>query len=256
MNTLSVTFDLAFSLNLGAMEKTPKPQAADRRQRVQSVETGMLVLKALSQLGGAASLTTLSAAVGEHSAKVHRYLASLVMQGLVAQSPATQHYHLGPEAVLIGMAALRQCDPVRLGEQFLVGLREDLELTSFIAVMGNRGPTVMRIEEPVAPVTINVRAGSVLSVLWSASGRAFLGFSDDPSVRHQAEADLAVTASKKKDLFIRNGGINALCQKIRAQGFAEVEDTFLAGISAVSAPIFDATGKPIAVLTALGARRT
>ena len=44
-------------------------------------------------------------------------------------------------------------------------LREGLEVTCFVAVMGNKGPTVMRFEEPGLPVTVNVRAGSVMSML-------------------------------------------------------------------------------------------
>ena len=147
-----------------------------RRQRVQSAETGMTILKALARLGGAASLTAIAAEAGENAAKVHRYLSSLTSEGLVAQHPATQHYHLGPEAVRIGLAALRQCDPVRMGESALLRLRESLRVTCFIAVMGNMGPTVMRMEEPSLPVTVNIRPGSVLPLLWSASGQAFLAF--------------------------------------------------------------------------------
>ena len=130
-----------------------------RRQRVQSAETGMTILKALARLGGAASLTAIAAEAGENAAKVHRYLSSLTSEGLVAQHPATQHYHLGPEAVRIGLAALRQCDPVRMGESALLRLRESLRVTCFIAVMGNMGPTVMRMEEPSLPVTVNIRPG-------------------------------------------------------------------------------------------------
>lgn len=226
---------------------------AGRRQRVQSVETGMAVLKALSRLGGAATLTSISQKVGEPSAKVHRYLASLVREGLVAQNPTTQQYQLSVEAVLIGMAALRQCDPVRLGEHALVELRDQLEVTCFIAVMGNHGPTVMRIEEPVAPVTINVRAGSVLSILWSASGRAFLGFSEDPSVRRRAETELREAAAGPRALLVGSDPVGLIRSQVRQQGYATVQDTYLAGISAISAPVFNADGKTVAVVTALGA---
>ena len=94
------------------MENSSSPlvDGGKRRQRVQSAETGMTILKALARLGGAASLTAIAAEAGENAAKVHRYLSSLTSEGLVAQHPSTQHYHLGPEAVRIGLAALRQCD--------------------------------------------------------------------------------------------------------------------------------------------------
>jgi DNA-binding IclR family transcriptional regulator len=121
--------------------------SSNRRQRVQSAETGMSILKALARLGGAASLTAIASDVDENAAKVHRYLFSLIQEGLVAQNSITQHYYLGPESTRIGLAALRQCDPVRVGESALLRLRESLQVTCFIAVMGNLGPTVLRIGE-------------------------------------------------------------------------------------------------------------
>lgn len=227
--------------------------ATDRRQRVQSAEMGMVVLKALATLGGSASLTAVSQAVGESTAKVHRYLASLLQQGLVAQHPATQHYQLGPESIRIGLAALRQCDPIRLGEPALLRLRETLEVTCFLAVMGNRGPTVLRIEEPPLPVTVNIRAGSVLPVIWSATGRAFLGFSEDGEVRRQAEDEYARASAGQQALLAGPQPVQRLQRQVREQGCAIVNDTLLQGISAVAAPIFDARGQVAAVLTALGA---
>ena len=228
----------------------PSPK---RRQRVQSAETGMTILKALARLGGAASLTAIAAESQESAAKVHRYLSSLASEGLVAQHPATQHYHLGPEAVRIGLAALRQCDPVRMGEAALLRLRESLQVTCFIAVMGNMGPTVMRMEEPSLPVTVNIRPGSVLPVIWSASGQAFLAFSDDAHLRTKAQAELAAATTEQRSMLGGPDPVGMLCQQVRAQGCAIVRDTLLAGISAIAAPIYDARGHVAAVLTSLGA---
>ncbi len=157
---------------------------------MQSAETGMAVLKGLAHLGGRSSLTALSAHVAESPAKVHRYLASLMEAGLVLQDAASQHYYLGTEAIQIGLAAMRQADPIRAAEPCLIRLRESLEVTCFVAVMGNKGPTIVRFEEPGLPVTVNVRAGSVMSMLWSATGRAFLGLLDESRVLALAEQEL------------------------------------------------------------------
>ena len=226
-----------------------------RRQRVQSAETGMGILKALAALGGSASLTAIAQAVGESTAKVHRYVFSLTQEGLVTQNPGTQHYQLGPQAIHIGLAALRQCDPIRMGEGSLARLREVLQVTCFIAVMGNKGPTVLRIEEPSLPVTVNIRAGSVLPVLWSATGRAFLAFSDDAPARAQAQDELAAASAEQRAQLKGAQPIDALARRVREQGCAIVNDTLLSGVSAVAAPIFDAAGRCCAVLTALGASR-
>ncbi len=240
-----------------ATKKTPKTLSSQstlgRRQRVQSAETGMEILKALGSLGGAASLTAVSHAVEESTAKVHRYMASLLSAGLVAQNSSTQHYHLGHAALQIGLAALRQCDPIRLGEASLIRLRESLEVTCFIAVMGNKGPTVLRIEEPTLPVTVNIRLGSVLPVLWSAAGQAFLTHSNDPQVFSQAQAEFKNASAERKALLASVDPINQLRRQVIDHGCSIVHDMLLQGISAVGAPIFDSTGKVCAVLVALGA---
>jgi DNA-binding IclR family transcriptional regulator len=234
-------------------KEQPQPRIPERRQRVQSAEMGMTILKALARLNGMASLTAVAADVGESTAKVHRYMASLSQEGLVAQDPATQQYYLGSEAIQIGLAALRQCDPVRLGESALVRLRDELEVTCFIAVMGNKGPTVLRLEEPGLPITINVRAGSVLPLLWSATGRAFLGYMDDVRIRSQADEELAHANEEQRASLDDSNPIGRLQEAVRTRGSSMIKDTLLRGVSAVAAPIFDHTGRVCAVLTALGA---
>ncbi|MDM0071194.1 IclR family transcriptional regulator [Variovorax sp. J31P207] len=229
------------------------PRLPDRRQSVQSAQTGMVVLKGLANIGGDASLTALAAHVGESPAKVHRYLVSLMQEGLVDQDPATQRYFLGPELIRIGLAAMRQAEPIRHAEPALIRLRESLEVTCFVAVMGNRGPTIMRIEEPGLPVTVNVRAGSVMSMLWSATGRVFLGLLDEASVRQMAEGELAAATDDMRALLPSPDPIGTLQREVRAAGCASVRDTYLRGISAVAAPVFDFTGRVCAVITALGA---
>jgi len=220
---------------------------------VQAAETGMGMLKALARLGGRASLTALAAEVGESPAKVHRYLMSLIAESLVEQDPATQQYLLGREAMFVGLAALRQADPVRIAEPMLVRLRESLAVTCFIAVMGNKGPTIVRFEEPGLPVTVNVRMGSVLSFLWSATGRAFLSALDESEARRLAQAELDALASAARRRLDARDPVGALRREVRAAGCACVVDTNLPGISAVAAPLFDYAGRPCAVLTALGA---
>ena len=213
----------------------------------------MSILKALARLGGSASLSAIASEVQENASKVHRYVVSLAQEGLVAQNPVTQHYYLGAESIRIGLAALRQCDPVRMGEASLINLRATLQVTCFIAVMGNLGPTVLRIEEPSLPVSVNIRPGSVMPILWSASGHAFLAFSEDADLHRKATADFKAATSKQRGLLSGATSVAALCRQTREAGCAIVHDTLLAGISAISAPIFDARGRVVAVLTALGA---
>jgi DNA-binding IclR family transcriptional regulator len=213
----------------------------------------VVLLKGLAALGGRASLTALASYVNESPAKVHRYLVSLMEESLIVQEPLTQQYALGPECLAIGLAAMRQVDPIRVAEPSLVLLRESLEVTCFIAVMGNRGPTIVRFEEPGLPVTVNVRAGSVMSVLWSATGRLFLGLLDESRIRTMAEDELAHASADLRAQLDALDPIGQLRTGVQGNRCATVKDTYLKGISAVAAPLFDYNGRLCATLTALGA---
>lgn len=225
----------------------------ERRQRVQSATTAVVLLKGLAALGGRASLTALAAYVDESPAKVHRYLVSLMEEALIAQEPSTQLYVLGTECLAIGLAAMRLVDPVREAEASLVRLRESLEVTCFVAVMGNRGPTIVRFEEPGLPVTVNVRVGSVMSVLWSATGRVFLGLLDESRVREIAADELAKASADQRATLDAADPLGQLRLEVQAARCAVVKDTNLTGISAVAAPLFDFNGRLCGALTALGA---
>lgn len=231
----------------------PLPSGRDRRQRVQAVSTAIAVLKGLANLQGRASLTGLARHLGENPAKVHRYLLSMVEDRLVEQDPVSLQYYLGAGAIQIGLAAMRLADPIRVAEPVLVRLRESLGMTCFVAVMGNKGPTIVRFEEPGLPVTLNVRVGSVLSLLWSATGRVFLGFMDDARFEREASQELDAATDALRATLDARDPIGRLKQEIRDAGMAVVRDTNLQGISAIGAPIFDFSGHVVAVLTVLGA---
>ena len=213
----------------------------------------MVLLKALARLGGRASLTALARQVDENPAKVHRYLISMMEEGLVDQDPLSLQYYLAAEAIQIGLAAMRLADPLRMAEPALVRLRQTLEMTCFLAVMGNKGPTIVRFEEPGLPVTLNVRVGSVLPLLWSATGRVFLAYLDDTRVEKLATHELAHTPALQRAALDKVEPIRSLQQEVRETGMAVVRDTNLQGISAIALPIFDFSDRLAAVLTVLGA---
>lgn len=238
--------------------KTVVRESPERRQRVQSVEMGMTVLKALGDLGGTASLTAIANQVGEMPPKIHRYLASLLQEGLVVQEQGSQRYQLGPEIIRLGLSAMRLVDPVRVAAPSLVRLCDKQGVTAILAVMGNMGPTIVRWEEPLLPVTVNVRVGSVMPVLWSASGRAFLAFSTDGRLRQLALAELEqATEEKRTSLKVKNASaIDRMCAEIRTRGFAVAADSLIKGMSGIAAPILDFSGYMSAAITVLGPKES
>lgn len=238
------------------MAEARRTQVAARRSRVQSAGTGMAVLKALAAMGGAASLTALASRLEESPAKVHRYLASLVDAELVLQEEATSRYVMGPESIAIGLAAMRQLDVLTLASGELAGLAEQHNLSCFVSVLGNHGPTIVRWIEPVQTVTVNVKVGSVMPVLWSATGRAFGAFSDAGILDVLIRTELAAATEEQRRQLPDRHAVDTLFEEIRRLRCAPLRDVLLNGVSAVAAPIFNADERLAAVMTALGTSGT
>lgn len=198
-----------------------------RRGKVQSVEVGLLVLGALADLGGTASLSALAAATGIAAPKVHRYIASLIAAGFVRQEVEGGSYRLGLRSLTVGLAGLRANDPVRLAGDRLPALRDAVGATCFVAVPANRGPTVLLVAEASGAVIVNVRLGSTLPEGESATGQVLRAFATPPPRDRRFVA-------------------------IRAAGSASIVDSVLAGVSAVSAVVRDHLGAPVAAITSLG----
>jgi len=226
--------------------------AADRRGKVQSAEYGLTVLKVLGRAGGSMTLTALAEALEASPAKVHRYLASLKEAGFVDRDPTTSRYVLGEESIAIGLAAMRRSDVLTLTAPVLVDITAAHHVSSFVAVLGNRGPTIMRWEEPFLAVTVNVRPGSVLPMLWSATGRAFAAFAEPAEVEAMIAEELREAGPPHRREFPDRAAVARAFAEIRANGCAVVRDVLADGVSAVAAPIFDWQGRVAAVVTALG----
>ena len=141
---------------------------------VQSVDVTLRVLLAVAQGSGPRPLKDIAAAAKMAPSSAHRHLTSLVRAGMIEQHDATGRYDLGPLVLDLGMLALARRDPVRLIGSSLEELRDQLDETVFLAVWGNRGPTIVRWEESARAITVNVRVGSVMPLMRSATGRVFL----------------------------------------------------------------------------------
>lgn len=227
-----------------------------RVRKVQSAETGLTVLKVLGQLGGAATLTRLAAELQEPPAKVHRYLSSLVSAGFVEQDAVTSRYLLGPEAVLLGLAAQRQSDVLRLAAAEIVSLAETLDVSCFVAVMSNKGPVVVRWEEPLHAIVVNVRPGFVMPLLWSATGRAFVAFHRSDLVDELVTQELAEASEEQRRQLPNRKAVDALMESYRAHGCTWLQHQPLRGVASLAAPIFDAAGQAAAVIVAVGVADT
>jgi DNA-binding IclR family transcriptional regulator len=223
----------------------------ERSQRgIQSIEVGGQLLRALAHHGRPMALKDLAREAGMGAAKAHPYLVSFGKLGLIAQDEAGR-YGLGPLAMQLGLISLQQFDPVRLATPVIAELARALNLTVAIAVWGNRGATMVRIEEAPTAVHVNMRHGTVMSLRGTASGLLFAAYLPAERVLEALamEADPSTPRARMRRI---DDVLAKQLAEIRAEGLSRAIDALLPGISAMAAPVFDERGEITLSLTAIG----
>lgn len=235
------------------MAERPKAQVPKPKQGIQSIEIGSRLLRVLASTGQALMLKDLAKDAGMAPAKAHRYLVSFIRAGLVEQSPYTGRYDLGSFALELGLSSLARLDPVRLSDPVLDDLCEKIEETVALAVWGTHGPTIVRLVEPSSTITITLRAGTVLPLTRSATGRVFAAFGQSPAIRKALDAEIREMAeSRTTTIASVRAEIDPTLSEIRSHGIARASGSLTPGINGFSAPVYDFTGNMIAAITTLG----
>jgi DNA-binding IclR family transcriptional regulator len=215
------------------------------RQGIQSVELAMTVLEALEGGLGPMSLTNIAAASGMQPSKAHRYLVSLVRAGLVAQSPDSGLYDMGPALRRLGAEALRRMDEVGLVSQHLPGLRDRTGHAVNLAVWGDHGPVVVRWDYGSYALPITVRVGATMPMLASSIGRVYLTYLPvtltGPVLRAQSQDGGALYSA---------GQIESIKTATRRDGWALTSGGVVPGVSSVAAPVFT-TGDSLPLVVAI-----
>jgi len=224
---------------------------APARQGIQSVELAMTVLQALEDGRCPMSLTQLATASGMAPSKAHRYLVSLGRVGLVARSPSTGLYDMGPALRRLGIESLRRMDEVGLISEQLPGLRDRTSHAVNLAVWSDHGPVVVRWEYGSYALPITVRVGATLPLLTSSVGRVFLAYLPEtltePVLRSQLESTGPEIPAADEIARIK--------ADVLGSGFSVTSGGVIPGIASVAAPVFAAgESVPLVVAVILPAR--
>ncbi len=232
------------------MKRTRARSAGGRatdRGGVQSVTVAARILNALAKAGGRVALKALAAETGLARAKAHRYLHSLRAAGLVSQQADTSLYQLGPQAIAIGLAALRGVNPVAEVCNALPPLRDNINQTVTAAVWSEAGPILVAMQESDHWLTMNIRIGSRLPVLTTAIGRVFLAYLPEPDVAALVAAERKTAQAQGTELPSADE-MRDLTAEIRRRRLARIPSPLVSGIDALAAPVFDFTNKLVAVV--------
>lgn len=228
-------------------------KAVSEGRGIQSVEVGGKLLHALADASAPMMLRDLAAVASLAPAQAHAYLVSFRRANLVEQDAASGMYRLGPFAMRLGLARMRSVEPLATASKVASRLSQELGLMVAVVVWGPNSPTALQVQEGAHTLNVNVRAGTVFSVTGSASGRIFGAYVPSEALRRRIDLELkgeirdlglGVRSSRKE--------FDAEIARVKRDGFATIADMPVPGISAIAAPVFDASGALALALTLIG----
>jgi len=216
----------------------------EEKRTVRAVERALDVLLCFVS-GHEWGLTEIAGRVGLHKSTVHRLLATLEDKGFVIRDAATDKYRLGLSVLELSANLSRSDDPSVVLLPEMERLREQLNETVSLYVR-DRGERVrIQAVQSMQAIRRVADVGARLPLSVGASSKVLLAFAE-PGVRAAVLSDSAWPPHLDRDAFAKQ------LDDIVAAGYATSFEEREPGAAAVSAPIFNRSGKLVAALSVSG----
>jgi DNA-binding IclR family transcriptional regulator len=198
--------------------------------------------QSLGRIADAASLTKPTA---------HRLLATLTRSQFVIQNPATSDYMLGPGCLGVADAVLRGLGGLGLmARDVLDSLCQVSQETVALHVpAGTQRVCVAQVPSP-QPVRYTSSVGAARPLYTGSMGKVLLAFADEDD-RRELLARMSLIATTSATVT-DPAQFEAQLAEARRKGYSVSRGEQAEGVTAISAPVFAASGHILAALSILG----
>jgi len=224
------------------------------RDFVQSVERALAIIRAFGPATPALTASEIATTTGLTRAAARRFLLTLVELGYVRSDGRL--FSLTPRVLELGYAYLSSLSLPEVAQPLLEQLvRESQESSEGAILDGEEIVYVVRVAGP-AIMNATVPIGSRMPAAATALGRALLaGLPDD-----ELDAYLATVTLRRflPNTIVDREALRAELLRVRAQGYAIVDQELEEGLLAIAVPVRDRSGATVAAinLSTHVARRT
>jgi DNA-binding IclR family transcriptional regulator len=224
------------------MDKPVKPHS---QRGIQSIEVGFRLIRVLEAAAAKLSLKNLADLAEMSPSNAHLYMVSFCRLGLAAQDPITLRYGLGPYAVQLGLAGLRQLDVIDVARIPMEELQAEIPLAVYLSIWGNMGPTIVLKLDGKLQSPLSVRVGYVSPLLSTATGSIYLTFMPEQEIQSVLTREIAVHGQRPDE-------IASIRANVRATGIGVSIGQVNEGYAAVSAPVMNYDNRLAGSVTILG----
>ena len=188
----------------------------------------------------------LSEMLGFNKSTVSRLIQVLMHFGLVQQDEQTKKYLLGRTAAMLGMAVEgSQFDRlIELAQPHIERLRDVVgESVNLEAILSGRTKVMI---QAIGPPPLSVTFEDFLPIHIAAGAKAMLAFMNPEVVDNMLQNDLE---SMTEDTFTEVDAFKNHLKEIHQQGIAYDHGEANKDVHAVSVPVFNHLGRPIAAIS-------
>lgn len=220
-----------------------------KEARIQSVGRAAALLEVMAAEEWVA-LRDLASRIGVAKTTAFNLVGALVDVGLAEHDPVKGQYRLGLLHLVYGRAVERRLDVVAAIRPFLVRLCAETRETVNLALPCPTDAIIVESLESNQSLRVSSYAGTRADYHATACGRALIAWHGE-AYRNNIY-DLGPLRSKTPQTTIDRAALNGFLDRCRAQGWTSEFEENEVGSACVAAPIFDATGKPIASVSIAG----
>ncbi|WP_321815362.1 MULTISPECIES: IclR family transcriptional regulator [unclassified Paraburkholderia] len=217
--------------------------------RVPGLERGLRILTEFSPREPVLDAPELSRRLGIPRTTVFRLLQTLESLGFLERADRDRNYRLGVAVLRLGFEYLSSLELTDLGLPLIESLRDSTGLTSHIVIRDGRDIVFVAKAQSHAPIfsSVKVNVGTRLPAHATTHGQVLMGdlTLDDLRALYpepQLERYTPSTPETVEELYMR-------IREDAERGYAVSESSFERGISVVSAPVRNDTGRIAAVVT-------
>lgn len=224
--------------------------AVATESRPSSIEKAIDILFCFNAEHPQLRLTDISAKLGLHKSTAYRLLSLLKKKGLIVSEPNSQLYSLGPSLVELAWVVLRQQDLRSVCRPYLQRLRQTTnETVNLNTRSGNQRVCIEELESE-HHIKYSQTVGVTAPLHVGAPGKVLLAFLP-PAELDTLLAGLPLSAMTPSTLTDPER-LRTELSVVQRRGFAISIGERSPGASAVAAPIWDWSGRPIAAVSVLG----
>jgi DNA-binding IclR family transcriptional regulator len=211
---------------------------------VQSVDRAIAILEIIAR-DGVVGVTDVARELGVHQSTAFRLMASLDRRELITQDSARGKYRLGMGIVRLAAAAGRRLDVVSEGRLVCEALAKEVGETVNISVLS--GGDALYVDEVPGPSALSPHnwVGQRIPLHATSDGKVLLAYfpAARPVFPLQRFTEHTITTEEVLDGAIA---------EVRQRGYATAVNELEIGLTAIAAPVRDASGEVIASLGTSG----